>query len=150
MESVARHLALPLADVMTPFALGDADALCGLFTAAGFKQVGILSESTVVRFPVPERFVPLAVASSAAAVPAFTQLQAPSHATSAVRSSARSPPRCSPGEPHDGDWDSCKSRSWRSVPWSAPTGPRPTALNASRTQRHVSSTCGWCRIVHTS
>jgi hypothetical protein len=80
MEAVARHLALPLADVMTPFALSDADALGGLFTAAGFRRVDILAESTVVRFPVPERFVPLAVASSAAAVPAFTQLQAPARA----------------------------------------------------------------------
>lgn len=80
MESVARHLALPLADVMTPFALSDADALRGLFTAAGFMKVEILSESTVVWFPAPENFVPLAVASSAAAVPAFTQLRAPARA----------------------------------------------------------------------
>ena len=77
MKSVARHLSLPLSEVMTPFALSDADALRGLFTAAGFKGVDILSESTVVRFPAPERFVPHAVISSAAAVPAFTQLQVP-------------------------------------------------------------------------
>ena len=77
MESVARHLSLPISAVMTPFALCDADELRTLFTAAGFKKVDILPESTTVRFPEPERFVPLAVTSSAAAVPAFAQLQAP-------------------------------------------------------------------------
>lgn len=80
MESVARHLSLPLSDVARPFALSDANVLRGLFMTAGFKRVDILAESTVVRFPAPERFVPLAVASSAAAVPAFTQLQAPARA----------------------------------------------------------------------
>ena len=77
MESVARHLSLPISAVMTPFALYDADELRTLFTAAGFKKVDILPESTTVRFPEPERFVPLAVTSSAAAVPAFAQLEAP-------------------------------------------------------------------------
>lgn len=79
MESVARHLSLPISAVMTPFVLHDADELRTLFTAAGFK-VDILPESTTVRFPEPERFVPLAVTSSAAAVPAFAQLQAPARA----------------------------------------------------------------------
>src|SRR3990167_1691132 len=67
MESVARNLSLPVSAVMTPFALCDADELRTLFTAAGFKKVDIIPESTVVRFPEPERFVPLAVTSSAAA-----------------------------------------------------------------------------------
>jgi len=80
MESVARHLSLPVSAVMTPFALCDADELRTLFTAAGFKKVDILPESTTVRFPEPERFVPLAVISSAAAVPAFVQLEAPARA----------------------------------------------------------------------
>lgn len=80
MESVARHLSLSISDVMTPFALYDADELRTLFTAAGFKKVDILPESTTVRFPERERFVPLAVTSSAAAVPAFTQLQQPARA----------------------------------------------------------------------
>ena len=80
MESVARHLSLPISAVMTPFALCDAGELMNLFTAAGFKKVDILSESTTVRFPEPERFVPLAVTSSAAAVPAFAQLEAPARA----------------------------------------------------------------------
>lgn len=80
MESVARHLSLPLSAVITPFALPDAKELASLFTASGFKNVDILSKSTTVRFPEPERFVPLAVTSSAAAVPAFAQLQAPERA----------------------------------------------------------------------
>jgi len=80
MESAARHLSLPISAVMTPFALHDADELRTLFTAAGFKKVDILPESTTVRFPEPERFVPLAVTSSAAAVPAFAQLEAPARA----------------------------------------------------------------------
>ena len=80
MESVARHLLLPLSSVTIPFALSDADELRTLFTKAGFTKVEILPESTVVRFSDPERFVPLAVTSSAAAVPAFAQLQAPARA----------------------------------------------------------------------
>ncbi|MCP8686544.1 class I SAM-dependent methyltransferase [Marinobacterium sedimentorum] len=80
MESVARQLSLPVSAVMTPFALHDADELRALCTAAGFKKVDILLESTKVRFPEPERFVPLAVSSSAAAVPAFAQLDAPARA----------------------------------------------------------------------
>src|SRR3972149_1283094 len=77
MESVARHLSLPVSAVMTPFALCDAAELRTLFKAAGFKQVDNLPESTPVRVPAPERFVPLAVISSAAAVPAFAPLEAP-------------------------------------------------------------------------
>lgn len=80
MESVARQLSLPIAAVVTPFGLSDADELRALFSTAGFKGVEIFSESTQVRFPEPERFVPLAVTSSAAAVPAFAQLEAPARA----------------------------------------------------------------------
>ena len=65
---------------MTPFALCDADELGSLYTAAGFRKVDILPESTTVRFLEPERFVSLAVTSSAAAVPAFAQLHAPARA----------------------------------------------------------------------
>jgi ubiquinone/menaquinone biosynthesis C-methylase UbiE len=80
MESVARHLSLPLSAVMTPFAMPDADELRALFTTAGFTKVEIVSESITARFAKPDRFVPLAVASSAAAVPAFVQLEAPARA----------------------------------------------------------------------
>jgi ubiquinone/menaquinone biosynthesis C-methylase UbiE len=77
MESVARHLSLPISSVTTPFDLWDADELRTLFTAAGFKNVDVLPESTTVRFSEPEHFVQLAVSSSAAAVPAFAQLEGP-------------------------------------------------------------------------
>ncbi|MEP7060936.1 MAG: methyltransferase domain-containing protein [Betaproteobacteria bacterium] len=77
MESVARQLSLPMSAVTTPFALHDAGELAGLYTSAGFKKVSVLPESTTVRFPDPEQFVPFAVNSSAAAVPAFVDLQAP-------------------------------------------------------------------------
>jgi len=80
MQSVARNLSLPLSAVVTPFALSDPDELRALFASAGFKKVDILSESTEVRFPEPERFVPLAVTSSAAAIPAFAQLEGPARA----------------------------------------------------------------------
>ena len=80
MKSVARHLSLPLSAVMTPFSLSNADELRALFTAAGFKKVDLVTESTTVRFPQPENFVALAVSSSAAAVPAFVQLEAPARA----------------------------------------------------------------------
>ena len=78
MVSVARHLNLPVSSVMTPFAMSDGEELRALFTAGGFKKIDILSDSTAVRFPDPDRFVPLAVISSAAAIPAFAQLDEPS------------------------------------------------------------------------
>lgn len=58
VESVARHLALPVAAFMTPFALCDAEEFQGLFAEAGFAAVQVVPVSTVVRFPDPERFVP--------------------------------------------------------------------------------------------
>jgi len=80
MESAARHLSLPLSAVMTPFALSDADELRTMFTTAGFTKVETVSASIIARFAEADRFVPLAVASSAAAVPAFVQLEAPARA----------------------------------------------------------------------
>lgn len=80
MKSVARHLLLPISAVSTPFSLSNADELGALFTAAGFQKVGLVTESTMVRFPQWEHFVPLAVSSSAAAMPAFAQLDVPARA----------------------------------------------------------------------
>jgi ubiquinone/menaquinone biosynthesis C-methylase UbiE len=77
MNSVANHLALPLSEVMTPFAMSNSGELRSLFVSAGFRQPTVISETTVVRFPESQRFVPLAVTSSAAAIPAFLQLEAP-------------------------------------------------------------------------
>lgn len=76
-ESVAKHLAQPLAAVMTPFALSDEHELQRLFEAAGFSSVTISAEHTTVTFSDADRFVPLAVHSSAAAIPAFATLAAP-------------------------------------------------------------------------
>jgi ubiquinone/menaquinone biosynthesis C-methylase UbiE len=81
MESVARHLAVPISVVQVPFALCDTEELRTLFTAVGFADVEIRAESTVVRFPNAEKFVPFAVMSSAAAVPAFAQLNEPARTT---------------------------------------------------------------------
>jgi len=80
MESVARNLALPVSAVSTPFILSDAEELRSLFRVAGFQRVDIHQESATVRFPDPARFVPLAVTSSAAAVPAFAEMDEPARA----------------------------------------------------------------------
>jgi ubiquinone/menaquinone biosynthesis C-methylase UbiE len=80
VEAVARRLSLPVSAVMTPFSLSDAEELGRLYTAAGFEKVDIRPESTTTRFANPDRFVPLAVTSSAAAVPAFAELQGPARA----------------------------------------------------------------------
>ena len=80
MQSVANRLTLPISAVMTPFVMSDVDALHALFDKAGFKSVHIYPETCTMRFPNPQSFVPLAVASSAAAIPAFAQLAAPERA----------------------------------------------------------------------
>jgi ubiquinone/menaquinone biosynthesis C-methylase UbiE len=76
MKSVASHFSQPVSAVALPFALSDAEELRTLFLLAGFKTVAVIPETTMVRFPDLERFVPLAVTSSAAAIPAFAQLEA--------------------------------------------------------------------------
>ena len=80
MTSVSNQLSLPLSTVITPFAMSDVDALHDLFDKAGFKTVHIYPETCTMHFPNPQSFVPLAVASSAAAIPAFAQLAAPERA----------------------------------------------------------------------
>lgn len=80
IESLARHLSVPVSALSIPFALCDADKLRTLFTVAGFEKVEILPESITVRFPEPERFIPLVVISSAWGLPAFTQLDASAQA----------------------------------------------------------------------
>jgi len=81
IESVARQLAIPLSAVNIPFALNSADELRALYLSAGFASVEIREVSIAVEFPEPERFVPLAVRSSAAAVPAFAQLESSAQKT---------------------------------------------------------------------
>lgn len=77
MNSVARHLEVALAFVDIPFALPDPDELATLHREAGFSEVEVLAVSATMRFPEPARFVPMAVMSSAAAVPAFALLDDP-------------------------------------------------------------------------
>lgn len=75
MESVARHLSIPLSAVMTPFSLSDWEALKSLFTLAGFKKITHFSETIEASFPEPARFISQCVLSSAAAIPAFARLE---------------------------------------------------------------------------
>ena len=77
MQAVSRGLGIAVGAVATPFALSDADALRALFDTAGFGPVSLKAVSATMRFPEADRFVPLAVSSSAAAVPAFALLDAP-------------------------------------------------------------------------
>jgi len=77
MRSVSKHLEVSLDDVSLPFALPDAEELATLHRNAGFAEVEIRAVSMTARFPDPARFVPMAVVSSAAAVPAFAQLDDP-------------------------------------------------------------------------
>ncbi len=76
MHSIARRLALPLADVAVPFSFSDPELLRSLFLAKGFERVEVLDEAFPVHFPAPEKFVSLAVASTAAGVPAFARMDA--------------------------------------------------------------------------
>jgi ubiquinone/menaquinone biosynthesis C-methylase UbiE len=74
MTSVARQLSVPVAAAAMPFALSDSDTLQDLVVASGFARVELHAASIDAVFPTASRFVPLAIASSAAAIPAFAQL----------------------------------------------------------------------------
>ena len=71
-EAMLRRLGLPA--VQLPFALGNPDDLRALLTAAGFSGVEVGPLSITARFRDPERFVPLQVAASAAAIPSLQGL----------------------------------------------------------------------------
>src|SRR5262245_46018370 len=73
-EATARRLNAPISAVALPFAFGDAEALRALLSAAGFQRIAINPQSLQANFPLPERFVHLAVLGSAATVPTFAQL----------------------------------------------------------------------------
>jgi len=75
VQSLAQRLQRPPSDFAVPFALADAQALRQPFEAAGFAPVEVADASITARFADAPKFVPLAVASSAAAVPAFAGLQ---------------------------------------------------------------------------
>ena len=80
MTSVAHRLSLPIEAVTLPFSMSDEGKLRTMATHAGFRTVDVLAESAVMTFPDAAQFVPLAVMSSAAAVPAFADLQGPEKA----------------------------------------------------------------------
>jgi SAM-dependent methyltransferase len=71
LEAEARHLGVPLSEVDTPFSLGDADVLRGLFEQAGFRHVQVTPRTLDVRFPSPDRFLALTLMAAAAVIPAF-------------------------------------------------------------------------------
>ncbi|MEO8848891.1 MAG: methyltransferase domain-containing protein [Casimicrobiaceae bacterium] len=74
MRSVARHLSCPVSAAAKPFDLSDPEELLQYFTSAGFESTNLYEESIMATFPDPQRFVLLAVTSSAAAIPTFAQL----------------------------------------------------------------------------
>lgn len=69
LEAEARYLETSVDTLASPFLLGDVDALRGLMAEAGFARVEIASETHVVRFPSPERFVALTLLAAAAFIP---------------------------------------------------------------------------------
>jgi SAM-dependent methyltransferase len=82
MGSLARQLARPVEDFALPFRLGDELLLRQAFeAAAGFDAIAVQPLTIDAHFPEAARFVPLAVASSAAAVPAFSELPPPQRAS---------------------------------------------------------------------
>lgn len=72
MGSLARRMGRPVSEFAVPFALADLEELEDTFEA--FGTVDVRSVQIQAAFAQPERFVDLAVHSSATAVPAFGQL----------------------------------------------------------------------------
>jgi ubiquinone/menaquinone biosynthesis C-methylase UbiE len=75
-SAIARYLGTTASAMATAFALGDADELRALLTAAGFQRVEVAPVTRTMRFPEPARFVQLMVLASAASVPVFAQMDA--------------------------------------------------------------------------
>ncbi len=91
--AVERHLGTPA--MQTPFSLGDADVLRSLLVGAGFEGVRLVRVTRTARFPDPPRFIDLALASVAAAVPAMQGMDAAERArlAEAVRADMAEPLR---------------------------------------------------------
>lgn len=77
MQVLADRLQKPLALFAVPFALADVQALRAPFEAAGFTSIDVDAAHIEAHFADAARFVPLAVMSSAAVVPAFAELLPP-------------------------------------------------------------------------
>lgn len=75
LEAEARHLDRSVEEVAgPPFSMGDADALQGLLSAAGFERIEIEPVTHTVRFPEPDRFVTLTLLAASAVIPEFQEL----------------------------------------------------------------------------
>lgn len=68
-EVIERHLGTPALHL--PFSLGDPEQLHALFVEAGFDAIVVERVTRTVRFPLPDKFVELGLASASAAVPAL-------------------------------------------------------------------------------
>lgn len=73
-EALLKRLGIPA--VQIPFSLGNPDELRALLTAVGFSGVEVQPLPITTRFRDPERFVPLQVSASAAAIPSLQRLDA--------------------------------------------------------------------------
>lgn len=73
-EAIERHLGTRA--MYTPFTLGDRDRLQALFIDAGFRDIAIERVGRTLRYPSPELFINLGVASTSAAVPALQAMDA--------------------------------------------------------------------------
>ena len=73
-EVIERHLGTPALHL--PFSLGDPEQLHSLFAEAGFDAISVERVTRTVRFPMPEKFVDLGLASASAAVPALQGMDA--------------------------------------------------------------------------
>lgn len=73
-EAIERHLGASATG--GPLSLGDADELRRLFNEAGFVSVRIDCVGREVRYPSPDRYLELTMASRAAAVPAMQAMDA--------------------------------------------------------------------------
>jgi ubiquinone/menaquinone biosynthesis C-methylase UbiE len=70
--AMLKRLGIPAVHI--PFSLGNPDELRALLTAASFSGVEVQPLSITTRFRDPERFVPLQVSASAAAIPSLQTL----------------------------------------------------------------------------
>lgn len=73
-DAVERHLGTSA--MSTPFTLGDRERLHALFADAGFGEIAIERVGRALRYPSPELFINLGVASTSAAVPALQAMDA--------------------------------------------------------------------------
>jgi ubiquinone/menaquinone biosynthesis C-methylase UbiE len=92
-EAVLKRLGTPA--LHAPFSLGNPDELRRLFEAAGFTGIRIDVVQRAVRFPAPDRFLELGIASASAAVPALQSMDAEARAalTEAIRDDLAEPLR---------------------------------------------------------